>query len=160
METKGRMGALAPFGVFTLFALVILSVLLSGASAYHRLVEENQIHDNSRTALSYISARVRRAESGQNVQTETFAQGDALILLEQLDGQSYTTRIYCYEGYLMELYTPKEGTFAPQDGTRILPMEALEVTIEGGLLTVTLEDEKQNSGQIALYLPGSEVTAP
>ncbi len=160
MEHNRRMGALAPFGVFTLFALVILSVLLSGASAYHRLVAENQIHDNSRTALSYISARVRRAESGQNVQKGEFAQKDALILQEQLDGQSYTTRIYCYEGYLMELYTPAEGTFAPQDGTRILPMEALTVTIDGNLLTVTLQDEKQNSYQIALYLPGSEVSAP
>lgn len=160
MENKQRMGALAPLGVFTLFALVILSVLLSGASAYHRLVETNQIHDNSRTALSYISARVRRAESGQAVQKAQFAQGDALVLPERLDGQAYITRIYCYQGYLMELYTPAEGAFAPEDGTRILPMEALEITIEDGLLTVSLKDEKGNSRQIALYLPGSEVAAP
>ena len=89
--------ALLLFGVF---AVCVLAVLLTGARAYRGLTQRDQAAYSRRVCVQYIATRVRQADRAEGVSVEPFGEGDALVLSE--DG--YVTRVYHYDGYLMELY--------------------------------------------------------
>ena len=52
---------LAALLVFALFAVGILSVLLSGAGAYQRLTRRDRLSYDSRTCAQYVAAKIRQA---------------------------------------------------------------------------------------------------
>ena len=95
--------ALLLFGVF---AVCVLAVLLTGASAYQRLTQRDMAAYDSRVCIQYIAARVRQADRDNGVSVEPFGGRDALILTEE---GGYATYVYWHEGYLMELYTSVDG---------------------------------------------------
>lgn len=121
--------------VFTVFALCVLLVLLTGAGVYRNLVQKGEDSYASRTAAQYVITRVHQA---QDVSVEPFGGVDALVLREQTEDGVYLTRVYCQGGFLRELYSPESAQLAPGDGEAVLPMQKLELSTEDGLLTVTL----------------------
>jgi len=111
-----RISALGTLAVFVLFALCMLSVLLSGAGAYRRLVQQGSESYALRTCEQYIATRVRQCARGELVSVESFGECCALVLREDVEGVEYLTRIYCHEGWLMELFAAADGEFQPEDG--------------------------------------------
>ena len=134
---------------FAVFAICVLLVLLSGADVYQRLAGEGESQYARRTAVQYLTTRVRQGES---VSVGDFGGLDALEFRETVNGRSYITRIYCYNGDLMELFTPEEGNFLPEDGEKLLKADDLSLNLEGGLLNVeiTLPDGSVQTLQLAL----------
>ena len=124
--------------VFTVFALCVLLVLLTGAGVYRNLVQKGEDSYASRTAAQYVITRVHQA---QDVSVEPFGDTDALVLREQTEDGVYLTRVYCQGGFLRELYSPESAQLTPGDGETVLPMQKLELSAENGLLTVTLNTD-------------------
>ena len=144
------LAALLRFGVF---AACILSVLLTGAEAYRRLTRRDQAAYARRTAVQYIATRVRQADSLALVSVEEFQGVTALVLRE--DGE-YATRVYCHEGYLKELYASEEDLMVPGDGERIMAAEGLELSLDQGLLTVSVTGENGEESTLLLSLRSGE----
>ena len=130
----------------TVFALCLLLVLLSGASCYRGLVERGEESYGRRTALQYLTTRIRQAEG---VEVGDFEGCPALILEETVENETYTTKVYCYEGWLRELYTVPGAKLPPKAGTAILEAEELSLARDGDLLKVTLDAQ-----ELLVYLPG------
>lgn len=124
--------------VFTVFALCVLLVLLTGAGVYRNLVKKGEDSYASRTAVQYVITRVHQA---QDVSVEPFGDSQALVLREQAEDGIYLTRVYCQGGFLRELYSPEDARLAPGDGEAVLPMQSLELSMDNGLLTVTLNTD-------------------
>lgn len=122
----------------TVFSLYMLLVLLTGASFYKDLVQQGEASYARRTKLQYLTTRVRQAET---VKAGTFHGCNALILEETIQGERYITHIYCYDGWLRELYAVSEAKLPIQAGTAILEAESLSAKQEKGLLTLTLDSE-------------------
>ncbi len=138
---------LAALLVLTTFALCVLLVLLTGTNLYRSLVEEGDEGYLRRTALQYLTTRIRQAETAE---VGTFEGCDVLILREEAGA---ITRVYCFDGWLRELYAVPEAQVSPGDGERLLEAESLSVTREDRLLMLTL-----GSDTLYLWLPtGSEV---
>ena len=139
--------ALLLFGVF---AACVLTVLLTGANAYQRLTERDQSAFNRRTCAQYVASRVRQSDQADLVSVSDFGGESALVLLDP--GGDYVTRVYCHEGYLMELYTDVLSDMAPEDGEQILSLRALDFTLEDGLLTAVIENEDGGIEELRLSL--------
>ena len=146
--------ALLLFGVF---AACVLAVLLTGANAYRRLTQRDQEAYLRRTCVQYLATRVRQADSRDCVSVERFGGADALVLTET-DG-SYTTRIYCYDGWLMELYAAADADMEPQDGEKVLELSSLRLTLEDGALTADTVDTAGASGTLRMTLRSGEGAA-
>ncbi len=146
--------ALLLFGVF---AACVLAVLLTGANAYRRLTQRDQEAYLRRTCVQYLATRVRQADSRDRVSVESFGGADALVLTET-DG-SYTTRIYCYDGWLMELYAAADADMEPQDGEKVLELSSLRLTLEDGALTADTVDTAGASGTLRMTLRSGEGAA-
>lgn len=155
-QHKNLRYGLAALMVLAVFAVGILGTLLGGAGIYQRLTWRDQTAFNSRTCAQYIATRVRQA-SGM-VEVACFGGVDALVIPESIQGETYLTRVYCYDGWLMELFAAESGSFEPQDGEKLLPAQALALMLEDGLLKASVTDSSGQTQDIFLSLPGQEET--
>ena len=147
-EKRTKMTDLLALLVFALFAVCVLAVLLTGAKVYRNVVDRGEAQFETRTAVQYVTMHVRQAEA---VEVTDFEGCDALTIPQTIDGEVYLTRIYCYEGFLRELFCAENAALSPDDGEKILPAESLHLSVEGRLLTVRIDDQ-----EIFLHLSGKE----
>ncbi len=137
MQPKRSAHTLAALGLLVAFAVGLIACLVAGAGSYRRLGDQSAAAYDRRTACAYLSTQVRRAES---VSVEPFGEGMALCLHQSLDGRAYVTRIYCYDGWLMELFAASEGRFAPEDGQPVLALDGLGMELKDGSLALHVQD--------------------
>ena len=147
-EKRTKMTDLLALLVFALFAVCVLAVLLTGAKVYRNVVDRGEAQFETRTAVQYVTMHVRQAEA---VEVADFEGCDALTIPQTIDGEVYLTRIYCYEGFLRELFCAENAALSPADGEKILPAESLHLSVEGRLLTIRIDDQ-----EIFLHLSGKE----
>lgn len=150
-----HMDGLAALLLFGVFAVCVLLVLITGASAYRRLTERDQSSYERRTAVQYIATRVRQADCLDSVFVEPFGDVDALVLA---DGD-YLTRVYWYDGWLMELYCAAGADMEPRDGEKILEAGGLELSQEDGLLEAVLTNSDGGRDALRLSLRSGEEAA-
>lgn len=151
-----HMDALIALLLFGLFAVCVLAVLLTGADAYRRLTTRDRAAFDQRTAVQYLTTRVRQADTAAGVAVESFDGVTAL----KLDAQSdYPTWLYCYDGQLMELYCYFEERPGPEDGSPLMELEGLEVTLEDGLLTLRVAQAGREADTLLLSLRSGEGAA-
>lgn len=141
-EKRSKLTDLLALTVFAVFALCVLLVLLSGAKVYRGLVQRGEENFAARTAARYVTMRVRQART---VTVGDFEGCEALIIPENVDGATYLTRLYVYDGHIRELYCAENAALSPADGEKILPADSLRFDLEGSLLTITVDGQ-------ALYL--------
>ena len=127
-----------PLLVFTLLAVCVLAVLLTGAGIYNRLTDQGQVQYDRRTLSRYLTTRIRQADEQDAVFAETTEDTDALVLRETIDNYVYETRIYCCNGYLREMFCEAGAGLPPEFGEEILPMEDFSVICEDNLVRAEL----------------------
>lgn len=125
--------------VFTVFAVCLLLVLLTGAGVYRNLVQTGQEHYADRTKAMYLTTRARQS---QRISVEDFGGCQALVSREEIDGETYLTRVYCYEGSLRELFSAENAALKPEDGEAVLAAQSAVFSMEDGLLIAEIDGER------------------
>jgi len=151
-QNKGKVDNLLVLLLFGVFAVCILSVLLTGADGYRRLAARDQYSYDQRTAAQYLTTRVRQADRLGDVSIRQFEGQDALVFAEIIDGSTYETLVYCYDGYLRELFVAAGGGFLPEDGEKVLSAQGLSIRQDGQLLDVKLTSPSGEVQGLNLYL--------
>lgn len=159
-QNKRKTDSLLVLLLFGVFAVCILSVLLTGAGAYRRLADRDRESYDQRTAVQYLATKIRQADRTGAVTVGDFEGQDALILTEEFDGEAYETRIYCHDGYICELFAAAGGDFLPQDGEKILPAKNLLIDKENPGLRIRILTEQEAWEELFLTLrSGKEAAA-
>ncbi|WP_195985208.1 DUF4860 domain-containing protein [Clostridium sp. D33t1_170424_F3] len=133
--------------LFTVFAAVLLLVLFTGANSYRRVAERGAGSYNRRLCAQYIATKVRHGDREGAVFVGGFSEPDrddgisTLYLRQEIEGATYDTRIYWYDGAVRELFAEADGAFEPQDGNEVLQASALKFFKEENILTVETETE-------------------
>ena len=138
--------------LFAVFGVCVLAGLLGATDLYQRLSQRDAVSYEHRTAAMYLTTKVRQSDRRHALRTESFGDGDALVYREELDGESFETRIYCYDGQLRELFSPASLEAMPEDGEPLLPLQALELQLEHGLLTAVLTEPDGTQQHLLLRL--------
>ena len=137
-HAKQNISGLLALLLFAVFAVCILSVLLSGTEVYQRLTDRDDAAYTHRTVVQYLSTKVRQADCAQMIAVEDFCGTTALVFSEDLEGEIFDTRIYCRDGYLYELFSPASRDAVPEDGEPLLPLQSMEIVWEDNLLRFSL----------------------
>lgn len=149
---------LALFGVFTISALVLITV---GADVYQHTVRDMSRNYDDRTAIAYITEKVRQSDcilsdGSYAISLGSLEQQPALILTDEWDGDAYCTYLYLYDGWLKELYIRKDadiGNNILDAGQNIIRLEALEYgQPEEKLLSVSMTLSGGETRQLSLSL--------
>ena len=148
--------ALLLFGVF---AACVLLVLLTGADAYRRLTERDQAAYDRRTCVQYVATRVRQADCAGGVSVSEFDGVPVLELHESIEGTEYVTLVYCYDGWLRELFAAADAGLDPEAGETVMEAQDLALSLEDGLLTVAVTDSRGTVNTLVLSLRSGEGAA-
>lgn len=127
--------------LFGIFAVCIMMVLLTGAGAYKRLVQQGQSSYTNRTVPHYLATKVRQADESGAISIGKLGGVETLEITETIGSAEYVTRIYCYEGYIRELFSGKEGSFGPADGEPIMEAEKMILSLKDGQLIIEVTQE-------------------
>lgn len=153
IKTAGNGRALGIFStliLFCVFALLALSVLLFGARAYRAVagrMDQNYVY---RTAMSYISNKVRQHDTAGAVTLSSFNGVPALALAEGDSAGKYQTLIYYSDGAIREVFAAKGLEIDPSSGTEIVEAEGLSFTLHNSGLTVEIQGADGKSEEVFL----------
>lgn len=123
--------------LFLIYAICIMIVLITGANVYKKIHDRDTAAYNSRIINQYIVTHIRQSNS---LTIEDFGEGQALVLQDHKEG--YITKIYSYEGYLMELFTSVESTLPASAGTRIAESDTFSINLESNLLRISTDESE------------------
>ena len=113
--------------MFFVFAASSLSVLILAADVYASTTDRLGINDENRTALSYISEKIRQNDSNGAVNTVSIDDTDCLTLSAVYNGIPCTTYIYVYDGILKELFINDGIPVSLKDGRDIMQISSLSI---------------------------------
>ena len=130
--------------LFAVIALFLLLALLVGTSAYRAANDVRSSSDNTRLGLSLIANSIRATDA---VGVADGPEGLALVLTEHLGNGDYETRLYAYQGAIVEEYTRAGTAFTPEKAREIVRSSTFDFTYTDGLLTVHTD---QGSTSVAL----------
>ena len=136
---RTNIGGVLALLLLCIFAVCILSVLLTGADAFQRLRQRDQIGYDRRTAAQYITTRLHQSDSNAGAELMSFEDVTALTFAEEIDGEVYYTRVYFYDGYIRELFSSADAHLVPGDGEKIMAAKDLVFMKQDGLITAVLK---------------------
>lgn len=126
---------------FSLFIGTTALMTIQGINVYQNIIiSTNQMFDTE-TPLAYISTKVKQLDSAKSIKLINKENTQVLVLVQEIQDDTYETWIYEYEGYLCEALIVKEMDFKLSEGTPLLEIGHLEITffnantLEVGLLT-------------------------
>lgn len=160
MQKQWKMTGFMALVLFLLFSVCILGVLLTGGDVYRKITEKDRTAYDCRTAVQYLTTKVRQSDTADNLAVVEFEGFPALQLREQVGERTYVTQIYCMDGYLWELYAQEDSGLAPSDGERVLPAENLDLQWKPPVLTFTLTFADGTQRQATLTLRSEQEMIP
>lgn len=143
----------APFSLalFVLMLGCVLMLAVFGAQVYRALTESQSRNKAVRASLNYVAARLRGADERQAIRVAEGPEGDALVLADPGEDTGYETRIYVFEGRLMEEYAAEDSDFDPSAAQAVAETQTFSVTRAENLFTVVTDQ-----GTISVYLHAGE----
>jgi len=96
-----------------------------GANIYQHMTEISREEHEERTILSYIRTKVRNNDNAGMVYVGEFHGIPALYYDESFEGIEYTTIVYHYDGWVLELFSEVGLDFSPRDGVPIMELNDL-----------------------------------
>lgn len=139
------------FGIYVLFLLLML---LFAAKAYQNAVKGTEENYNLRTAMSYLTVKIRQHDNGRDVFLENLQGTEALCLTDEIEGETYTTYIYLYDGQLRELFTLEGSNVSLSMGTGIASLNSFIIEeTPGEFYRISMEDTNGSAGSFLVH-PG------
>lgn len=140
----GRLFTTLLFAVITLFLMV---AFLVGTNAYRSTDNMRTDADEMRLGLSLISNSIHTNDMTDAVGVAQGPEGPALVLTEHTDNGAYETRLYLYQGNVMEEYSRAHSAFTPDRAREVVPSSSFDFEYKNGLLTIYTD---QGSTSVAL----------
>ena len=106
--------------LFGLFSVLALGVVCVGASVYESAAKSMQQNYTSRTALLYVTEKMRQSDCENSIYISQVEGTPALCLLRQEGTEKYATYIYYYEGAVRELLVKADAAPALIGGQAVV----------------------------------------
>lgn len=151
MQKKYTAIRLLPVLLIVLFSILSLMLVLSGAGVYKNIVASTRRNNEVRASLSYVSNKVRTADSS-TIRLEKRNNIPVLLFTETIENTVYETMIYLYDGSLCEMFSRQGRTFHPENGTKITKVSSFEANLENRLLSLRIEDDNRKIYETKLSL--------
>jgi prepilin-type N-terminal cleavage/methylation domain-containing protein len=127
--------------LLVLVAAGVFSLAASGSEAFLRLSNRQGVTADMRTGLSYLDVQIRKHDSAGavSIRQNPFADGQALVIAQPIEGAVYLTWIYVQDGYLCELFVEEGTAVTAEMAGKITHMDEMRLDrVSAEILRVTL----------------------
>lgn len=150
-------GVLLPMAIVCLFAVGALALALFGGRAYKAIQNYTSADFETTVTTNYLRTKISQNNKKDAVAIETIDGVQVLLIDVPTESGTYQTRIFVYNGEMMESFTAKEKVFDPADATVISKVAACEFSIsENGLFVAEIESEDGTHTRVAFALAGRD----
>lgn len=102
-QPKHIIDILFVIALFCLFALSAIFLISIGADIYGKTVNNMESNFDARTALAYVTEKIRQSDQKDQITIGKLDDCQALIITSQSADSVYYTYLYEYDGQLKEL---------------------------------------------------------
>ncbi len=113
--------------LFFLITVTEFMVILLAEDIYSDTAAIASDNYESRTALSYITEKIRQNDENGSVSLGTFDGQESLILAQEYGNQTCYTYIYEMDDALYELFAKADANVSAADGTKIMEVSDLQM---------------------------------
>ena len=135
--------------ILAIFALTIVTLLQSGASAYENIISNRNDMVDARIAMSYINVRLQQND-GINavfVRTNPINGAESIVIRENYNDRYYDSWIFFFDGEL------RECNLLDADAHPRLELSQLITRLED--FTVSYDDDARTITKTASYMSGA-----
>lgn len=127
--------------LFALFALTAFVLILIGVRQYQSTADSMNDNYEVRTAISYLSEKVRQYDTDAGITVADFYGGQALALSSYIEDKTYITFIYYYDGALREILVGEDAVYSPESGQSVIELNGFTAEyVHSGLIRATITD--------------------
>ncbi|MCI9129596.1 MAG: DUF4860 domain-containing protein [Eggerthellaceae bacterium] len=138
-SAEARTKGIAPVLLFALFMIILLTTLICGLSAYAAEVNRSDASKESRIAAGALTNMVRGADSEGCISSADGPEGKALVLLDRTSSDVFETRIYLYDGNLVQEQVIEGAKYDPEGAVPMFETDTFSFQLTGNLLTLTTD---------------------
>ncbi len=138
---------LFPVLLLLVFFAALLMALISGVSVYKSVTDSQQRNASRREGLDLVLNVIRANDAQDCVAVGEGPEGRSLVVVEELESGTFETRIYLYEGNIVEEYSVAGSAYTPQKASAICESQTFEFSYGHGLLAIKTD---QGTAEIAL----------
>lgn len=138
-NTSHRIDLIFVLALFTIFAATAFLAVLIGARQYQTTADSMNYNYEVRTASSYLEEKIRQNDTQDAISIVTLQDDVTAVALGTTENevQCYTY-IYCYDGWLRELYVTENASYALSAGQPLVELHGLSAEFAGKqLLKIT-----------------------
>lgn len=126
--------------LFTVFVVVDLLALAAGASAYGSLNSMQSTNDARIMSLGPIISSVKANDTKNGVGRSGDApEGEALVLTQKDMQGTYETRIYLYQGKIVQEFALAGSPYTPNKATPLAESSTFSFSYDKGVLTINTD---------------------
>lgn len=122
--------------LFIVVVLMLLAGLAAGVASYKHISDTRMADERLGVASNVIANGVRYADTANTVAVGEGPEGPALVLADGAIGTGYETRLYQYQGKLVEEYAKAGAAYTPERATQLMDNKRFQFSYDKGLLTV------------------------
>lgn len=140
--------------LFCAFLVSALFIVLFGAKIYRSTAADMETNFTSRTALSYITEKMRQHDTVGGASITFIGGQPVLILNQENDGVDYCTYLFSHDGHLKEITAKESFDFDLSSGQNILALSAFtaeEISDSLYQFQITDADGNQINFFVSLY---------
>lgn len=119
-ENRHMVDVLFVLSLFCVFAFSALMLVIIGADVYKKTAAHMDTNYASRISYAYLSEKIRQSDRADSFSVGTYGDGDAFMIGEEINGTTYYTYLYQYDGKLRELFTNTPESLNPSSGQAIM----------------------------------------
>lgn len=145
-QGKGQRSTHRLFAVVLMlvFFVALMAGLAAGVVMYKHIADVQQEVNASHLQSGLMANIVHVNDSVYSVNAAEGPQGKALVLIEEINGSSYETRVYQYNGHIVEEYAISGHDYAPTRATQLIESETFDFSFDGKMLSITTDEGTVN----------------
>lgn len=146
-ERKVGSGRTFTIVLMAVFFVVLMVGLATGVTIYQKVAAAQNQTNGLHMQSGFLTNTVHVNDAADAVSMGTGPEGDALVLVERLDSGTFETRIYHYQGSIVQEYAIEGRPYNPANAIEIVESNVFEFSYSNGLLTLMTD---QGSFDVAL----------
>lgn len=152
-STRHMIDILFVLSLFCVFAFSSVILILFGADIYKKTVASMNSNYASRTSIAYLTEKVRQSDSYDSIYIDNTSGSERLMMTQEINGLTYATSLYEYNGYLYELFARTDIALPEDAGQQVFEISELDFDlISDSLLCISFVDESKENFTIYINL--------
>lgn len=152
-NTRHIIDILFVLSLFCVFAVSSVVLILFGADIYEKTVAAMDSNYASRTSVAYITEKIRQSDHYNSIYIDDSMGYERLMMTRDIDGLTYATSLYEYDGYLYELFARTDLELPIDAGQQVIAISNLDFDlVSDSLLRISFTDESQKEAVIYVNL--------